>query len=72
MIDEWIARERARDQAEWDRWMDNSTKEPTAPCAGCKYVWSTVSGTQARAPQWIPEAQAYWHVRCYQRFKESK
>lgn len=41
-------------------------------CRGCFRKWSVtdVAETRPQAAHWIPEAEAYWHSRCWQRAKE--
>lgn len=46
---------------------DTSTRLDDKRCIGCGHTWSvTKYRTAARPPKWIPQANAWWHLRCWQ------
>lgn len=72
-----IAKVKAGEAADFEREMDKYGPEQLEAatlhaCHGCKYTWSTVYGTRPRPTIWIAEAQAWWHLRCWQRHKEDQ
>ena len=65
-----IAKERAALDAAIDRAEREFDESELRRCPWCNFAWSTTQGINARAPIWIPEAQHYGHLRCWQQHKE--
>ena len=67
---------REKERAELDRavakYEQDAADMNASICAACGRRWFTVLSDRPKRPRWIPEAQAWMHLICYQRIKEQR